>query len=180
MAAARRGRRRRRLALLATAGAALTLAGLAAAFVYTDGRLGCPSQRELERPRSAEEVVSAFADVGVALTRTSLPRGFPRRGEYLHAVAYWYVPTPAALFVLVCETRCVNAPEGHLRLRKERIPVGPRSRQHIRQFSTLGNNIAVFMTDNDRRSGRELQARVQPVLNELDAAEDPDSRCYIH
>ena len=161
------------------AGVALTLAGLAVAFVYTDGRLGCRSQRELERPQSAKEVVSAFADAGVALTRTRLPDGFPRGGEYLHPVAYRYVTAPAALFVFVCEARCVNAPEGLLRLRKERIPVGARSRQHIRQFSALGNNIAVFITDNDRRSGRGLQARVQPVLNELDAAEDPDSRCYI-
>ena len=177
MPAARR--RRSRLALLASAGVALPLAGLAVAFVYTDGRLGCPSQRELERPRSAEEVVSAFADAGVTLTRTRLPRGFARSREYLHAVAYRYTTAPAALFVLVCEARCVNAPEGLLRLRKERIAVGAGSRQRIRQFSTLGNNIAVFMTDNDRRSGRELQARVQPVLNELDAAEGPDSRCYI-
>jgi hypothetical protein len=49
----------------------------------------------------------------------------------------------------------------------------------MRQFSALGNNIAIFVTDNDRRSGRQLQARVQQVLNQLDVAEEYGSRCYI-
>lgn len=49
----------------------------------------------------------------------------------------------------------------------------------MRQFSTLGSNIAIFMTDSDRSSGHELQAQVQHVVNGLDAAEEYGSRSYI-
>jgi hypothetical protein len=122
-------------------------------------------------------VVAAFADQGVALVRTPLPRAVVADDDaYRGAVAYRHFTTHAGLFVLVCRSRCVNAPPG---LRREsRVP--GRATHRLRQFSTLGNNIAVFSTNSDGRSGRRLQARVQPVLNELDAAEDPDSRCYIN
>ena len=169
-------RRPGRLAVRVTAAVALTLTGLAAGFLYVGGAWGCPSQAELERQRSPEDVISAFADRGVKLARTPLPRTVSRDRDYRHAIAYRHVTPRAALFVLVCKARCVDAPQG---LRTERIAVGDRSRQHARQFSTLGNNIAVFMTDNDRRSGRVLQARVQPALDELDAAVPYGSRCYI-
>jgi hypothetical protein len=74
--------------------------------------------------------------------------------------------------VVVCRGRCAAAPPGLDRPRQ----IGGR---YLRQFSSLGNNIAIFMTDNDRRSGRELQARVQHVVNDLDVAEEYGSRCYI-
>jgi hypothetical protein len=45
--------------------------------------------------------------------------------------------------------------------------------------SPLGNNIAIVTTDNDRRSGRQLQARVQHIVNDLDVAEEHGSRCYV-
>lgn len=173
MAAARRSRGR--LTVLA-AGVALTVGALAAALLYIGLEWGCPSQAELERPRSEQDVVSAFAETGVQLARTPLPRAVSADREYRHAIAYRHLTPRAALFVLVCKTRCVGAPQG---LRKEPIAVGGRSRRHIRQFSTLGNNIAVFTTDNDRRSGRELQARVQATLNELDAAVPYASHCYV-
>lgn len=81
----------------------------------------------------------------------------------------------AALFVVVCESRCVNAPG----LREQSLPVTPRSQQRIRQISMLGNNIGVIVTESGGGAGRRLQAHVQPILNELDVAEDPDSRSYI-
>lgn len=168
--------RGRRLAILLAAGIALVFVALAAGFLYTGGVWGCPSQAELERPRSPKEVASAFAVEGVQLTRTRWPGVIPWSGAYRNALAYRHTTPRAALFVVVCEARCVNAPPG---LREERIGVGGGRRQHLRQFSTLGNNLAVFVTDEDGHSGRQLHARLRQVLNELDAAVPYGSRCYI-
>ena len=81
-------------------------------------------------------------------------------------------PERATLWILVCRARCASAPPGLDRS----VPIDGR---YLRQFSTLGNNIAIFITDNDRRSGRELQASVQHVVNDLDVAYDSGSCCYI-
>ena len=140
---------------------------------YPGLRWGCKSQAELERTRSPEEVVEAFADADVPLVATSLPRvvvGYDR--PYQGARAYAHDTEQATLWVLVCRGRCAGAPQGL----GERPVVGGR---RVRQFSALGNNIAVFTADNDRRSGHALQARVQHVLNGLDVAEQSGSRCYI-
>jgi hypothetical protein len=92
---------------------------------------------------------------------------------YRVARAYRYDGERATLWVLVCRSRCAGAPRG---LRDPPLVIAGR---RVRQFSTLGNNVAAFTTDNDRRSGRELQADVQHVLNDLDAAEEYGSRCYV-
>jgi predicted component of type VI protein secretion system len=152
----------------------LALFGAAATFVVP-ARWGCPSQAELERARASQEVVGAFADRGVELVRAQLPRAVPRDRAYRHAVAYRHLTARAALFVLVCEARCTNAP----RLRELDIPVVGQARQHVRLLSTLGNNIAIFVTDNNGYSGRQLLASVGPIVNGLDAHVDSDSRCSI-
>ncbi|HEV8688190.1 MAG TPA: hypothetical protein VGQ84_13000 [Gaiellaceae bacterium] len=167
--------RRVRIGLLVFAILVLTLFAAAATFVIP-ARLGCPSQAELERARAPKEVVGAFADRGLRLVRIQLPRAVPRDDTaYRHAVAYRHVTRRAALFVFVCEARCRNGP----RLRELDIPVVGRARQHVRLIATLGNNVAIFVTDNNGYSGRHLLANVGPILNGLDAAEDPESHCYI-
>jgi hypothetical protein len=168
--------RRRRLAVLVIA--VFVLAAVAVLAVVAYDRWSCPSQAELERPRPAEEVVVAFEDRGVTLAPTTLPEAVVRGdAAYRGATAYRLFTERAGLFVLVCKARCANAPQG---LREEPIATtAGRPRQDIRQFSTLGNNIAIFVTDNDGRSGQRLQARVQPVLDELDAAVPIDSHCYV-
>jgi hypothetical protein len=165
--------RGRGIALLAAGLAALVLIGVAVVFAYSSVRWGCRSQAELERTRSPEEVVDAFADAGVAVVPELLPRvvvGSDR--PYRGARAFTSETERATLWVLVCRARCAGAPKG---LSNRPIVDG----RPMRQFSALGNNIAVFTTDNDRRSGRALQARVQHVLNDLDVAEEVGSRCYI-
>ena len=167
------GRRGRRIALLGAGLAALVLAGVTVAVAYSGGRWGCKSQAELERTRPPEEVVDAFANSGVRLAAEALPPlvvGDDR--PYQGAHAYTYETERATLWVLVCRARCAGAPRGL----SERPVVEGRT---MRQFSALGNNIAVFTTDKDRRSGRALQARVQHLLNDLDVAEEYGSRCYI-
>jgi hypothetical protein len=135
-------------------------------------RWGCESQAELERTRPPAKVTATFADAGVELAPAQLPRavvgtGLPYRG----ARAYRYDSERATLWVLVCRGRCAAPPRGLDR----RFAIDGR---YLRQFSTLGNNIAIFASDNDRRSGRELQARVQHIVNHLDVAEEYGSRCY--
>jgi hypothetical protein len=162
-----------RIAAVVGAAAALILSAAAVAVAFGAGRWGCRSQAELERTRPPAEVTAAFADAGFHLTPTHLPdavvgTALPARG----VSTYRYESEPATLWILVCRVRCADAPPGLDR----RLPVDGRS---LRQFSTLGNNIAIFMTDNDRRSGREFQERVQHVVNELDVAEEYGSRCYV-
>ena len=159
------------------AGLALILFGTAGAFWYSGGRWGCPSQAELERTRAPEEVVDAFSDRGARLVQTGLPPGGWRRIEaYQGATVYRYARGRAAIFVLVCKVKCRGLPSSP---RAAPIPVSGASRQKIRQISVLGNNIVVFTTDNDRRSGRYLQARVQPAMDDLDVAVPYESRCYV-
>lgn len=168
-------RRRRwgRIAALAGAAVVLVLMAAAIAVAFNAGRLGCKSQSELERSRPSEEVVAAFADAGVQLDPERPPPAVLGNDRPYRSVSvYRYDSERATLWVLVCRARCASAPAGLDR------PLVIDGRQ-LRQFSTLGNNIAIFMTDNDRRSGRRLQARVQHVVNDLDVAEDYGSRCYI-
>jgi hypothetical protein len=120
--------------------------------------------------------VAAFGDRGLKLVPTQLPRAvLGDEKAYRRAATYRHVTKHAALFVLVCEIRCAAAP----RVLANEIPVAARNRQRLRDFSTLGTNVALFVTDNDGHSGRRLHAHVQPALRRLDAAEDPESRCYI-
>ena len=163
-----------RIALLALAIAAFALVAAVAALSYVGGLWGCPSQAELQRPRPPEKVAAAFADAGFTLVRTPLPRAGARADRAARGAAtYRYATARARLYVLVCGVRRFDPPR---RLRRP-VSVGT-PRQQVRQFSTLGNNIAIFMTDNDRGSGRQLQARVQPVLNDLDSSHQPGDRCY--
>ena len=155
--------------------AVFALVAAVAAVAYVGGVWGCPSQAELQRPRPPGEVAAAFADAGISLVRTRLPEAVVRDDPaHRGATTYRYATPRARLYVLVCALRCIDAPRG---LRNQPVSVGT-PRQRVRQFSTLGNNIAIFMTDNDRRSGRELQARVQPILNDLDSSHQPGDRCY--
>ena len=151
----------------------LVLVAAAVAVAVDVGRWGCKSQAELERTRSPAEITAAFADAGVELKPVRPPRVVVGNDRpYRGARAYRYESERATLWILVCRGRCAGAPAG---LGRPRLVEG----RQLRQFSALGNNIAVFTTDTDRRSGPQLQARVQHVLNDLDVAEDPGSRCYI-
>jgi hypothetical protein len=163
-----------RIAAVVGAAVALVLTAAAVAVAFDARRWGCKSQAELERTRARDGVVQSFADAGVALVSKPLPRvvvGSDRHYEGAHA--YAYATQRASLWVLVCPARCSDAPSG---LDEHPVVEG----RTVRQFSTLGNNIAVFASDNDRRSGQALEAQVQPVLNDLDVAEEYGSRCYIN
>jgi hypothetical protein len=162
-----------RIAAVVGAAVALVLTAAAVAVAFDARRWGCKSQAELERTRPRGDVDAAFADAGVPLTPTRLPRAVVGTARlYRGATAYRYDSERATLWVLVCPRRCAGAPPG-----LDRRPLVDG--RYLRQFSTLGNNIAIFTTDSDRRSGVQLQARVQHIVNDLDVAEENGSRCYV-
>lgn len=61
-------------------------------------------------------------------------------------------PERATLWMVVCRARCARAPAG---LDRD-LQIDGR---YLRQFSTPGNNIAIFTTDKDRE-WRSRRARV--------------------
>ncbi len=166
-------RRLGRITVLAGAAAVFVVFAAAVAVASSGSRWGCRSQDELERLRPPAEIVEAFSEAGAWLSLAELPRAVVGNdGPYQGASAYRYDGERATLWVLVCRARCAGVPAGLDR------PLAIDNR-YLRQFSALGNNVAIFMTDNDRRSGGQLQARFQHVVNDFDVAEDPGSRCSI-
>src|SRR5919204_2864188 len=144
-----------RIAAVVGAAVALVLVAAAVAVSFDVRRWGGKSQAELERTRPPAGIVAAFADAGVQLTPARLPRTVVGSDPgYRGARAYRYESERATLWVLVCRRRCASAPPGLDR----RLAIDGR---YLRQFSVLANNIAVFTTADDRRSGRQLQTRVQ-------------------
>jgi hypothetical protein len=162
-----------RIAAAIGAAVALALTAAAVALAFDVARLGCGSQAELERIRPPAEVTTAFAGSGFELAPARLPRALIGTAvPHRRAATYRHDSDRATLWVLVCHERCAGAPRGLDR----RLQIEGR---YLRQFSALGNNVAIFATDDDGRSGRVLQARVQHVLNDLDIADDYGSRCYV-
>lgn len=162
-----------RIAAVVGGAVALILTAAAVAVAFDVRRWGCKSQAELERTRSPNEVTAAFANAGFRLTTARFPgEVIGTAVRYRGAAIYRYDSERATLWLLVCRERCTSAPPGLDR--QTRI-----EGRYLRLFATLGNNIALFTTDKDRRSAEVLKARVQHVVNDLDIAEESGSRCYI-
>lgn len=160
-------------------GAALAVAGaigLGIAFLASGGRLGCPSQAELERPRSADEVVARFAQDGIQLRPTPVPPAISAgRPEYRYARVYRYTGEDGAIWAVVCRRRC----EATFAPPLTDLPA-PQSRQRrIRQTSFAGNNL-VFVFTGERELWRRLLTRSGDALADLDSAPEYGSRCYVN
>lgn len=161
---------------VAVAVVVLGLVGAVAAYGYYGvnvWRWGCLSQRELERLRTADEVVAAFENRGLELERVPLPRALAGDAPAYRGAELFRHSTPSAgLFVLVCKTRCAVS-----RYQFERD--GGKG-QRFRMGFVLGNNVAGWITDGgDRRHAATLQADVGRALSKVDTSVDPESRCYI-
>ncbi len=161
---------------------ALVLAAIVAA-VATYGafganvwRWGCPSDAERTKLRAPEEVVDAFDNHDLELAQVPLPpvlaNGAP---VYNGAVLYRHSTTSATAFVLVCKTRCATS-QYQLNRSGGGVPVGQR--WHIGIIG--GNNVVMWITAADRRSGAELSRQTTPGYGDIRGAIDPDSRCYIN
>lgn len=176
--AARRRLARRRLGVTPVAvGVALLLL---VTVVVASGRralelvwLGCPTNEELQRVQSVEEVVAAFAWYGPPLEPIPLPAWLPpREPAYRGARAFRYRRPDATAYVLVCRQRC--------HVSRSRFAEARRVEEQ-RWWMGLdsNNNVPIWITDARPGAGerllRELEeprARVQPYIRS-------GSRCYI-
>jgi hypothetical protein len=141
----------------------LVVAAGAAAVALRGTRWGCPTPAELERTRTDDEVVRAFAARGLTLEPAE------PFAPYARASAYRYETRRAAVLAVVCERRCSEP---------RPVPTTVEGRR-VRQVSLLGNNVVLLATDRDGVSARRLLGRAGPAANELDSAVDPGSRCYV-
>jgi hypothetical protein len=100
-----------RIAAVVGPALALVLIAAAVAVAFDPGHWGCKSQAELERRRLPTEVVAAFADAGVQLAPTRLPRAVVGADRaYRGGTADRYDSERATLWVFVCRARCAGAP----------------------------------------------------------------------
>jgi len=163
-------KRRQRLAVWTIAGfsrGALTFCAIAA-YGYYVSDWGFPSPAETERPRAPEDVVSAFADEGIDLDPADVTFRTPAGAR-----VYEYEAEAATLFVMVCRNRC-NVPDvATVDFLASQGP--PRRMRHGIGFV----NVAIWVVDADRRSGKQLVTQVHPVVDDLDSTVPPDDRCYV-
>lgn len=159
-------------------GCALLLLALVAAVVgYGRNSMailwwGCPTQVELQRVRSVEEVTAAFESSGVSLEAVSLAFALPRRGPaYDGAQAFRHAVPGATLYVAVCRQRCAFA--------RHQIAYS-RSPQRFYMGFIPGNNVVAWITHarNPSAAARLHEALGEP-LSKVDTGIDSDSRCYI-
>ena len=145
---------------------AAVLLGIVGAHVW---RWGCPSQAELERLRTPEEVVLAFEKSGLELEPATWSRELRGAGAYRGALLFRHDAPGATLHVLVCKVRCGIS----------RFQLRPgRARERFRFGFVPGNNVAGWIGGEDQSAAR-LRTAIGKPLGELDTSVDPDSRCYI-
>lgn len=148
--------------------AAVAVYGVFGANVW---RWGCPSQEELERPRSPEEVEAAFAAEGLRLEAIGWPPELRRARAYIGATVLRHEAPGATLTLLVCRARC--------EVNKFQLRPG-RPRERVRFGFALGNNIAGWIQGGDRHADARLREPLSRAVDGLDVAVDPDSRCYVN
>jgi hypothetical protein len=158
------------------AGCSLLLVVLAAfvfsVYGYEIVRLGCPTNAELQRVQSVDEVVEAFEDGDLPLERTSMPAAIPPTAPGPRGgTAFRHVASGATLYVVVCPRRCVSN-----RFRHDREDT---TGQRWRLGMNSGNNVPVWVTETERRAGTRLLAAVERPLREVHPYVEYGSRCYI-
>jgi hypothetical protein len=155
---------------------AVTLGVLFVAAVFAVGllganalRWGCPSQQELERPRTPTEVEEAFARHDLELVRIPWPAELRHARSYAGAVVLRHERPNAAVTAIVCRSRCEVT-------RFQLRPGKPRTRY---RGAYLLRTVATWVTAADRRSQARLSSAVREAVDDLDPNPDPGSRCYI-
>lgn len=156
------------------AGATALLALAAAAVVYGRygydiWRWGCPSQEELERPRTPEEAEEAFDAEGIALERIAWPAELRKAHAYEGATVLRHEAERVTLTLVVCKAQC-EVPRSQVR------PGRPREQVRF-GFSTT--NVAGWITGTDRRADVDLREPLSRAIDGLGTTVHPDSRCYI-
>lgn len=135
-------------------------------------RWGCPSQDELERVQSVDEVVDAFREADLPLERTPMPAAIPPTAPGPRGgTAFRHVTPGATLYVVVCPRRCTSN-----RFRHDREDT---TGQRWRLGMNSGNNVPVWVTEEDRRAGTRLLEAARRPLREVHPYVEYGSRCYI-
>jgi hypothetical protein len=136
---------------------------------YDIGRWGCPTDEELQRPRTPDEVEDAFDGEGLALERIAWPAELRRARSYEGATVLRHETPGVTLTLVVCRSRCEVS----------RFQIRPgRPREQVRfGFSTA--NLAGWIAGSDRQADRDLRDPLSRAIDGLGTSVDPGSRCYI-
>jgi hypothetical protein len=136
-------------------------------------RWGCPSQEELDRNQSVEDVVLAFARTGTPLERIPPPAWLPpREPAYRGAQVFRYRADEATAYVMVCRQRCAISRFRFGEARK----VGE---QRWRLGMDSNNNVPIWVTETDSAAGSRMLAAIRPALRDVHPYIEYGSRCYI-
>lgn len=161
---------------LVVTGAVLLLVASAVVYVHYGfqiARWGCPTDEELNRNQSVEEVVTAFEDSGLTLEAIPLPVWVPpTEPAYRGARAFRHATPRATVYVLVCRQRCAISRFRFGEARK----VGE---QRWRLGIDSNNNVPLWVTETDRRAGAQMLEAITPALRRVQPYVEYGSRCYI-
>ena len=164
-------------ATVVTACALLLLVG--ATVAYGRGSLaiqwwGCPSQAELQRHQSVEDVAVAFARHDLELESIPLPAWLPpTEPAYRGAVVLRHVAPDATVYVLVCRQRCTISWNRFAEARE----VGE---QRWRIGMIANNNVPIWVTEANRRAGARVLEATAPARRDIHPYIEYGSRCYVN
>ena len=160
---------RRSAALVALVAAAITYGR----YGFDIVRWGCPSQAELDRTQSVEDVTAAFVRHELPLEPIPLPAWLPpTEPAYRGAQAFRHAAQGATVYVLVCRQRCAIS---RFRFGEARRVVEQRWRLGI----DANNNVPIWVTEADRHSGARMLEAIAGPLKDVQPYIAYGSRCYI-
>jgi hypothetical protein len=154
---------------VALAAVVVIVAGVAVYVAAEVWRWGCPSQEELDRPRSVSEVVDAFSDGGLPLERVRWPAELRRARAYRGAVVFRHDTPGATLHVVVCRARCGLS----------RFQLRPGRPRASHRFGFSGLNVGGWIAGEHAGAARLQRKLGQGALDDVYDQPDPGSRCYI-
>lgn len=164
-------------ATFVTACALLLLVG--ATVAYGRGSLavqwwGCPSQTELQRHQSVEDVALAFARHDLELESIPLPAWLPASEPAYGGARVFRHRTPqATMYVVVCRARCSIS-----RSRFAEARVVGQQRWYMSLESN--NNVPILVTEAGRGDGLRMLDATAPARRDIHPYIEYGSRCYIN
>jgi hypothetical protein len=132
-------------------------------------RWGCPSQEELERPRSVDQVRDAFARHDLELVSIPWPAELRHARSYAGAVVMRHQRGNASVTVIVCRSRC--------EITRSQLRPGKPRRRYRGAYNLL--TVATWVTAANRRSQARLSPAVREAVDDLDPNPEYGSRCYV-
>ena len=163
-------------AAFVTACALLLLVG--ATVAYDRGSLaiqwwGCPSQAELQRHQSVEEVVIAFARHDLELESIPLPVWLPASEPCYGGARVFRHRTPqATTYVVVCRGRCSIS-------RSRFAEAGVVGQQRWYMSLESNNNVPILVTEAGRGDGLRMLEATAAARRDIHPYIEYGSRCYI-